>query len=143
MSDPGERAPTDLRHLARHGAGFLTSGAIAFSVDAIILLTLTKGLGIGPFLARLIAISCAMVAGWQAHRRLTFAVETPSSTREFARYAAVAWMSAALNYAVYSAILLAREGTEPFLALVLASLVAMFFSYAGMRLAVFRRSWKR
>lgn len=138
MSDDTRPPPdSDAHGLARHLGGFATSGAIAFSVDAIVLALLTKGLGADPFLARLAAISIAMVAGWQAHRRLTFDVRRPSTLAEFLSYAAVAWSSAAVNYSAYAAVLILRPGTEPLVALVLASLVAMTVSYLGMRFGVF------
>lgn len=126
--------------VARHVGGFATSGAIAFTVDATVLTILTRGMGVDPFAARLVAISIAMVAGWLSHRRLTFDVKTPASFREFASYAAVAWTSAALNYAVYAAVLILRPGTDPLAALFVASLVAMTFSYLGMRFGVFRKT---
>ena len=141
MTDPNGTFPpraAERQSLAAHGAGFAVSGAVAFTVDAIVLLLLTKGLGIGPFVARIAAISLAMVAGWQCHRRLTFRVSEPSSLKEFLAYAGVAWASAAINYAAYAAILLARPETEPVAALVGASLVAMGVAYAGMRFGVFR-----
>jgi putative flippase GtrA len=80
-----------------------------------------------------------MVVGWLAHRRLTFAVDKPPSVPVFAAYAGLAWTSAALNYAVYAAILLARPATAPVAAVFVASVVAMAASYLGMRFAVFRR----
>lgn len=129
--------------LVRHLGGFATSGAIAFTVDATILALLTKGFDLDPLLARLAAIAVAMVAGWQAHRRLTFAVKTPSSLREFMAYAAVAWTSAAINYTAYAAVLLLRPETEPLVALVIASVVAMGVAYVGMRFGVFGRPGSR
>jgi putative flippase GtrA len=138
-----DKTATDKTALARHLGGFATSGAIAFTVDATVLALLTKGFGVDPLLARLAAIAVAMVAGWQAHRKLTFAVKAPSSIREFMSYAAVAWASAAINYMVYAAVLLLRPGTEPLAALVVASLVAMAVSYLGMRFGVFGKPGSR
>lgn len=130
------------RGVVRHLGGFATSGAIAFTVDATILTLLTRGLGVDPFVARIAAIAAAMVAGWLSHRRLTFDVRTPATAAEFLSYAAVAWTSAALNYLVYAAILVLRPATDPLAALVAASLVAMIFSYLGMRFGVFRKVQK-
>ncbi len=134
---PGRRGLTGL---ATHWGGFLVSGGIAFASDATVLLVLTKLLGLAPLMARLIAIACAMVAGWRAHRYLTFGLPTRPSLQEFLGYAAVAWTSAAVNYAVFAAILLWWPQTEPLIALVGASLVAMTFSYLGMRFGAFRKS---
>jgi putative flippase GtrA len=113
------------RHPLRHGLGFLVSGSIAFAVDAVILKTLIAVFAVHPVLARLAAISIAMVAGWLAHRTLTFAVRAPPSVPEFLRYAAVAWTAAAINYGL-------------FVLIVLASVGAMVFSYLGMRFSAFR-----
>lgn len=123
----------------RHGLGFLISGSIAFAVDALIMTVLTGVFGVHPIIARLGAISMAMVAGWRAHRRLTFAVATKPSLPEFLRYAGVAWTAAAINYGLFVLILLVRPSTEPFVALVASSLGAMIFAYLGMRFAAFRR----
>lgn len=140
-----EKTPRDVRAfgLTRHIGGFAASGAIAFAVDATVLAILTRGLGADPFLARLLAIATAMVAGWRAHRRLTFDVRQPASASEFLTYAGVAWSSAAINYLVYAAILILRPGTEPLAALVGASLVAMTASYLGMRFGVFGKPGSR
>lgn len=136
---PGTVEAAPMRQsLVRHGGGFLASGLIALSVDAVVLLVLTRQAGLDPFSARLIAIALAMVAGWLSHRRLTFNVATPPTLAEFGRYAAVAWTAAALNYAVYATILIVRHDVAPLLAMVGATVVAMGFSYLGMRFGVFR-----
>lgn len=127
------------RTAVHHWAGFLAGGAIAFAVDAGVLTLLTRGFDADPFLARLAAIAVAMVAGWRAHRQLTFAVSSPPTLAEFASYATLAWSVAALNYAVYAAVLLLAPGTEPVLALIVSSIAAMTASYLGMRLGVFRK----
>ena len=104
---------------------------------------LTALLGMHPIVARLAAISLAMVAGWLMHRTFTFAVTTPPSVAEFLRYAAVGWTAAAINYGVFVLIVLARPAIEPLVALVVSSLVAMVFAYLGMRFAAFRRGrWR-
>jgi len=125
---------------ARQGAGFVTSGLIALGVDMGVTSALTRLAGLSPYIARPIAIFLAMIAGWLCHRRLTFAVQTPPTLREFARYAAVAWGVAALNYAVYAGILAASPAVAPEAALVASSLVAMAASFVGMKLGVFTKS---
>jgi putative flippase GtrA len=136
----GSPAGRPLHAQARHWGGFLSSGVAAFAVDAAVLEFATRVLGLGPLVGRVIAISCAMVVAWLMHRRLTFAVAHAPSLREFAKFAAVAWMSSAINYGIYAAILLARPMTEPLIALIIASVIAMCTSYVGMRFGVFRRS---
>ena len=139
LSYRGTRLAPGNRHPLRQGLGFLVSGGAAFAIDALVLGLLTTLLGFNPIPARLVAISLAMVGGWLMHRTLTFAVSTPPSVAEFLRYAGVAWTAAALNYALFVLILLARPGTEPLLALVVASVAAMVFAYLGMRFAAFRK----
>lgn len=122
-----------------HGLGFAFSGALAFLVDAAVLKLLTMGFGLHPMVARLAAISAAMVTAWLAHRRFTFRLAIPPTFGEFLRYAAVGWAAAGINYGVFAAIVLARPGIEPLYALLASSLVAMVFSYIGMRFAAFRQ----
>lgn len=130
--------PLPLRDLLRHGLGFLVSGGLAFITDATVLQVLTSVVGLDPIIARLGSISIAMVVGWLSHRRLTFAVSTAPNLGEFVRYAAVAWFSAGVNYAIFVAIMLIRPETLPLAALVAASAVAMVVSYLGMRFGAFR-----
>ena len=80
----------------------------------------------------------ARCRGWLSHRRLTFALSTAPSLGEFIRYAAVAWFSAGFNYAVFVALMLVWPDTQPFVALVIASLAAMVVSYISMRFGAFR-----
>ena len=122
-----------------HGGGFLASGTLAFLTDAGILFVTTRGLGLDPFTARIIAIGGAMIVGYFAHRRFTFRSTGPASLTEFVKFAGVAMAAASINYACYAAIMLARGGTDPLAALVAASIVAMIVSYAGMRVGVFKR----
>lgn len=137
MSDG--REPAGPGSIVKHGAGFVASGSIAFAVDAGVLVLLTGLLGLDPFSARLAAIASAMVAAWLAHRRLTFAVETAPSLGEFLRFAAVASGAAAVNYAIYAALLLVFGELPPLAALVAATLISMGVSYLGMRFGVFAK----
>ncbi len=118
--------------------GFLISGGAAFATDAAVLEALVRLTPLSPLICRPFAILCAMVVGWQMHRRFTFAVKTPSTWREFASFAAVAWGAAAINYALFAGLLLAFPSLTPFAALVTSSALAMVFSYFGYRLHVFR-----
>ena len=123
----------------RHWAGFIVSGGLAFCVDGGILEIGIRVLGLSPFLARVLSVACAMLVAWLAHRRLTFALTTSPTVREFVRYAAAASATAIVNYAVFAFILLAWRNVPPFAALVAASCVATIFSYVSMRYGVFKR----
>ena len=52
-------------------------------------------------------------------------------------------MVSAINYGVFVVILLVRPATEPLIALLASSIVAMFFAYFGMRFAAFRIEARR
>ncbi|MBN9267194.1 MAG: GtrA family protein [Hyphomicrobium sp.] len=132
-NDPARNLPP-----LRHWGGFLLAGLIALSSDALLLQVGILALGLSPLIARLVAISGAMVAGWLAHRRLTFSLTSPPTLWEFTQYSATAWAAAAINYAVFAAVLFVSPGTHPLAALVLASILATFFAYMGMRYRVFR-----
>ncbi len=139
MADDEANAIPSARRLAiQHWAGFLASGLIALSVDATILETGIRLFGLHPLVARLLGISCAMVAGWLAHRTLTFMLRSRPNFREFARYAAIAWTTQAINYGTFASILIVRPALPPLAALLLASIVATVFAYVGMRYGAFR-----
>lgn len=127
---------------ARHYGGFVLAAVFSFITDAGILEALIRFVGLSPFLARPVGIGCAMVVGWLINRTVTFAMTTPPQLSEFGRYAAVSWTAQAVNYAVFSAILLSAPGTAPFTALVVACFVSMFVSYTGYRFGVFGKGKK-
>lgn len=135
----GNRSAPGAQHPIRHGLAFFVSGGTAFVIDALVLKLLTSVLGLHPIVARLAAIALAMVAGWLMHRTFTFRVAGRPSWREFLRYAGVAWTAAAVNYGLFVLIVLARPATDPLVALVISSAVAMVFAYLGMRFAAFRK----
>jgi putative flippase GtrA len=124
----------------RHYCGFLLAGALALITDGALLEIQTRIMGLDPLLARPFAIAVAMVVSWLVNRTVTFAVEAPPTRREFVRFAAVSWTAQAVNYLLFASLLVMRPATPALLALVLASLVAMFISYFGFRYRVFRQS---
>ncbi len=123
---------------ARHWGGFLLAGVTALAVDAGLLQLLTQALGISPFVARPFGIACAMTVSWAINRRVTFAVAAKPSLAEFGKFAAASFAGQVINYLVFAAILLAYPAAHPTLAIVIASVVAMFVSYAGFRFGAFR-----
>ena len=124
----------------RHFGGFVLAGGTAFVTDVSVLHVLDTWVGLSPFLARVPSIMVAMVVSFLINRTITFAVPGRPRADEFLRFAAVGWMSSALNYAVYAGVLVLRPGTWPGAATVIATAVAMITSYLGMRVAVFRKS---
>jgi putative flippase GtrA len=124
----------------RHFGGFVLAGLSAMAVDAGILELLTRLFGLNPFAARVISILAAMVVSWAINRWIAFAVDAPPSWREFARFAGASAVSILVNYLVFAAILSVFPGTRayPSVAIVPASMVSMFVSYAGFRFGAFR-----
>ena len=134
MTDPG----VNLRSESTGFARFCAIGAFGFAVDACLLMALTNWANLDPFSARLIAILIAITATWGLHRRITFRSTDPKRLAEWSRFAAVNGAGGALNYSVYSAILLALPGTAPLFALAVGSAVALSANFLGSRLWAFR-----
>ena len=124
----------------RHFGGFVIAGLLALATDVGVLDLLNRGLGISPYLARPLSIFSAMVVSWAMNRWIAFAVAAPPSWREFGRFALAASLSILVNYLVFAAILWAFPLLRPSLAIIPASLVSMFVSYAGFRFGAFRTS---
>jgi putative flippase GtrA len=124
---------------ARHWAGFIASGVLAFAVDAGVSWLLVHAATLPWSVSRLGGIAAAMVASFFAHRTLTFALPGRPTWTEFARHVGVAWTAAAVNWAVFVGLLWLWPALAPVLAIGIASLIAMAFSYVGLRFAVFRQ----
>jgi putative flippase GtrA len=135
LNTPPQR-PQGLRHFA----GFAASGIMAMITDGIVLKLLLATTTLSPIAARVFAIAVAIIVAWLAHRRLTFGIRARPTLTEFITYLGVAWTAAAVNYAVFAAIMLTWPATEPLLALVAAVAVSTCITYAGLRFGVFRKS---
>ena len=90
--------------------------------------------------ARIGAITAAMLFTFWLNRTFTFGRSDRSLAAEGARYGGVGISAALLNYAVYSAIVLAFPGFFPVFALAIASAVAMAWSFLGYSRFVFGAS---
>jgi putative flippase GtrA len=124
----------------RHYGGFIAAGGTAFVTDVAVFYVLHSEAGVNLLIARILSISVAMVVSFLINRAVTFAMPGVPRLAEFLRFAAIAWMSSALNYALFAGLMLARPETSPTLAIVLATAVSTATSYLGMRLAVFRKA---
>jgi putative flippase GtrA len=133
---PGQDGSTTAR--LAHWLGFLASGTLSFVVDGGVLKLLTSGLGVPVLPARIASIAVAMIVGWLMHRRFTFRVAARPSLIEFARFVGVAWSTAVVNYVLFAALLHFQPGLEPLIAVFVAGLIAMVWSYLGLRFAAFR-----
>jgi putative flippase GtrA len=121
-----------------HWLGFLASGGTAFLVDGAVLKLLTVVFAVPVLPARIASIAVSMVVGWLMHRRFTFRISASPSWTEFARFFGVAWSTAIVNYALFVGILYAWPRLEPLIAVFAAGLIAMVWSYVGLRFAAFR-----
>jgi putative flippase GtrA len=118
---------THLPSLGKKSAGFVVVGATGFSIDAVLLHWLLD-MGTSQYLARIFSIACAMTVTWLLNRQFSFGKSAQGPAAEFARYAFVAFVAAAVNYGVYAALV---GSISPFLAMVAGSVVAMSLSFLG------------
>jgi putative flippase GtrA len=137
---PNESPPASQPSGVRHIGGFLAAGVLAFATDAGLLRLITSSFAVSPFAARPFTIFSAMLVSWWLNRTITFPTARAPSVREFAGFAMASFGGQVVNYGVFAAILTAWPSTDQTLAIVLASAVAMFVTYAGLRFGVFSKS---
>jgi putative flippase GtrA len=123
---------------------FAAAGAAGFVVDAG-LLYVALWLGAGYFIGRLLSFLCAVWVTWQINRNITFGAHRDASSSawtEWWRYLAAMSVGGAVNYAIYSIVLLvAPKGVlVPLYAVGAGALVGILVNFAGARFWVFRRS---
>jgi putative flippase GtrA len=121
-----------------HWLGFLASGVTAFIVDGAVLKLLTVIFGVPVLPARVVSIAASMVVGFMMHRRFTFRIAAPPTLAELARFIGVAWSTAVVNYSLFVGFLYLWPAVEPLVAVFGAGLIAMVWSYLGLRFAAFR-----
>ena len=117
------------RFLIVGGAGFLAdAGALALFLYA----------GLDPVTGRLLSIAMAMLLTWRLNRAFTFTPSERPQWVEGTRYALVVGAASAVNWLVYSALLIIVPGLPPHAALAVGSIVAIALSYAGFSRFAFR-----
>lgn len=119
---------------------FAVAGGAGFLVDAGVLALLLRATSLGPLVARIFAIAAAMLFTFWLNRTFTFGRSGRGLAAEGARYGGVGISAALLNYAVYSALILAFPALWPVLAVAIASLIAMVWSFFGYSRFVFGAS---
>ena len=119
---------------------FAVVGGAGFLVDAGVLALLLHVSPLGPFSARIVAIAAAMLVTFWLNRTFTFGRSDRSLAVEGTRYGGVGISAALLNYAVYAVILLVFPAVWPVLAVAVASVVAMVWSFLGYSRFVFGAS---
>ena len=84
-------------------AKFCIAGGIAYLVDAGVLMALSDGLGMNPYLGRVFSFLAAATTTWWLNRRFTFQVTTRATRAEWVRYVSLMVLGAAVNYGAYAA----------------------------------------
>jgi putative flippase GtrA len=118
---------------------FVLAGGIGFLVDAAVLVLLLRATQLDPFSARVLSIATALSATWMLNRYITFGPSSRALAVEGARYGGIGMATSLVNYCVYSGLLFTFSWMPPLTALILASGVAMVFSYLGYSRLVFDR----
>ena len=121
---------------------FACVGFAGFAVDTGTLALLHHGFGMDPFSSRIISIALAIFSTWRLNRSVTFGRSDSGQVSEGARYYGVALITAGVNFAIYSAILLIWPVVWPVAAAVVATGMTMFMSYFGYSRLVFRTGGK-
>jgi len=116
---------------------FLIAGSLGFVADAGMLTLLMAATQLGPLPARVVAILFALAVTWVFNRSLTFGKSRFPLLLEGARYGSVGLLSALINYGIYAAIILLAPALHPLVALVIASIGGMAFSWTGYSRFVF------
>ena len=137
------RAP---RSEAERFARFCLVGGIGFVTDAGLMALCIHGFGCGPFAARAVSFTVAVLVTFLLNRSLSFAdLQGRPVLSALAGYLLVQAFGFACNMLVFAlAILrLPEPFSAPLAALALASAVALVLNYAGARLLVFSRVGSR
>ncbi|MBX2833086.1 MAG: GtrA family protein [Rhodospirillales bacterium] len=130
------------RALFGKGARFIVVGTLGFLTDASVLWLTTHKAGFDPYSGRLISFSIALLVTWALNSTFTFKNSEKRGKRQFGSYVTVQVSSFCLNYVIYSALVWLGWAT-PFIALVIASLIAMFYSFTAMNMWVFKEEQKK
>lgn len=126
MAGVGRPLPAWVGSVARFG--FV--GGSAAAIDYLVLQALVHH-GVSPYLGRVASMSIGTVFTWGLNRSLTFRTDAPPSWREFGHYVLVALGGIALNYVLYSGLLLL--GAPVWLAFVVGTAITAVYSYFRYR----------
>ncbi len=118
---------------------FACVGFAGFFVDTGSLALLHHWIGLDPYTARIISIALAIFTTWRLNRSVTFGRSETGQVSEGARYYGVAIVTALINFAIYSGVLLTWPIVWPVAAAIMATAVTMFMSYFGYSKLVFQR----
>ena len=126
-----------IRRLSGQFIRFAGVGTLGLVVDIGYTLILIE-LGLDALIARIFAISLAMMTTWRLNRALTFGASTTSQASEGIRYIAVAVVVALINYAIYAGLLMSIPNLSPAIAVAIAVGIATGLSFTGYRFFAFK-----
>lgn len=114
---------------------FCVVGAAGFLADAGVLALLHYGVGLGPLGARAISAPLAVFLTYNLNRSWTFPAGRQSFLLGMALYSTVQCAGLLSNLAIYSVAITAMPSplSEPMVAFVSASAMALAINYAGSR----------
>lgn len=127
---------------SRELRAFIVVGAIGFVIDALFLQLFAVMLGVNIYLARLLAFVPATLVTWLLNRRWSFGVGPSTAAhkrREYSKYFAVQCCGVAVNFAVFSVLVMLLPALirYPVLPLAVGSAFGLIVNYTGSRLWVF------
>ena len=110
---------------------FCVVGALAFLVDAGVVIALVDGAGFNPYAARVVSFLAAASFTWWLNRHWTFEVRQEPSRAEWMSYVGLMAIGAAVNYLTYAAAItwwpLARQAL--WIAVALGSIAGLGVNY--------------
>jgi putative flippase GtrA len=113
---------------------------VGFLIEAVIITWLVSVLDVNIFLARVISFSVAVTSTWAINRNFAFAgLQRERRGREYSAYFLVQIIGAALNLAVFVAVIAAWPHLRamPVIPLAIGAAVALIFNFAASRAWVF------
>ena len=122
--------------MVQHLVRFLQVGGVAFALDAGLLWLLVYGAGVPPIPARVFSFMVTIAVSFVLNARYTFAASIKESSKS--RYVLIQCAGAAINFAVYSGLVLAGV-LGPLWALVVGSFLGSTHNFLMMRRFVFVR----
>ncbi|MES2262030.1 MAG: GtrA family protein [Pseudomonadota bacterium] len=120
---------------------FAIAGVAGLLVDIAVLYG-AQALGTGWYLGRVLSFLAAVYVTWRINRRYTFQSRAAGSTwQEWWRYLSAMAGGGAVNYAAYSAVLLALPAARwvPLFAVAAGSVAGMGVNFLSARYFVFKR----
>jgi Predicted membrane protein len=120
---------------------FALAGVIGLGVDIAVLYVLRDA--IGPFYGRAVSFFAAVLATWLVNRTLTFKgrLSGLSKKSEFTAYLSLMLIGGAVNYAIYSVLVVGVDTVREhlFLGVAAGSLAGMFVNFLTSKYLLFRR----